>query len=61
MYFGIHRWYIGINVRVVRQRIVPGDCPRIADMYERWCRSTASLNNFGCTYSSGAAITAKII
>jgi hypothetical protein len=46
-------------VRVVRQRIVPSGPPRTADTYERCCRSTASSNNFGCTYSSGAAITAK--
>jgi hypothetical protein len=37
MYFGIHRWCIGINVGVVRQRIVPRERPRTADMYERWC------------------------
>jgi hypothetical protein len=29
--------------------------------YEWWCRSTASSNNSGRTYSSGAAITAKNI
>jgi hypothetical protein len=30
-----------------------------SDTYERWCRSTASSDNSGRTYSSGAAITAK--
>jgi hypothetical protein len=59
MYFGIHRWCININVRVVWQRMMSGERPRTADTYERWCRSTTSSNNFGRTYSSGAAITAE--
>jgi hypothetical protein len=58
MYFGIHRC-IGINVRVVRKRMLPGERPRTADTYEWWCRSTASSNNSGRTYSNGAALTAK--
>jgi hypothetical protein len=32
---------------------------RTSETYERWCRSTASSNNSGHTYSSGAAITKK--
>jgi hypothetical protein len=27
MYFGIHRWFIVINVRVVRKRILSGGRP----------------------------------
>jgi hypothetical protein len=41
------------------QRMVSGERLRTADTYERWCESTASSTNFGRTYSSGAAITAK--
>jgi hypothetical protein len=48
-----------INVWVVRQRMLPGERPRTTGTYKRWCRSTASLNNSGRTYSSGATITAK--
>jgi hypothetical protein len=57
--FGIHRWCISINVRVVRQHIVPSGPSRTADTYVRWCQSTASSNNSGRTYSNGAAVTTK--